>query len=599
MSRTTESSSEKLLAHLRRYGEKHREKFVAVGLPEGLVRMCPCLCSRLWRELDTLPLVPEYKSHTRQPDEAGDLSIFASWKRKTPDEQADSMARKCLRAFGVGHLIHNQIYANGMVDVDKSFRIRFAEEDDYQRTVSAELWERAKGFAEDLVERKVKIAFFSMTCQGKPDVHTRHALLRLSHILGVDMKWYVPKPRPNTLQVIRKMEDIMEGLAGTDVHLDMEDQLQILEFAYENASRYWLQENGPLRARQQGGADVVIIDSAPLLTLALLAKQHDHDRPVIFENRLHAPPDILEHITRPQARAWQFVQTRLQHVDTLITPLPRAFTPSIMPEERVGRISTSTDQLDGLNKHLTDADLTFYGQEFNSLCRTFRTPVIKYPNEQYILSLSQLRPGDGSLVLLDAYDEFCTICTQQSPDLPLPKLLICHHGPSRSPESDPLYDRLHTHIDTTLKKQFAAQVCVVQIGPQDQMWNTLLSNARAVVQLSVCQGIPEVLLWALQKQRPVITTTEGGRLMALEEEEIRKNLFVVDGLDLDTIVQHLYRLFTDKGVHAQANLSRGLPDCLTTVGNAACWFYLASQVSRGLDYRPNGEDIARLARLVE
>ncbi|OJJ97475.1 hypothetical protein ASPACDRAFT_80366 [Aspergillus aculeatus ATCC 16872] len=591
-----------LLSHLRRYGEKHEEKFVAVGLPEGLVQKCPGLCSRLWHDLDTLPLVLKYKDHPRQPDEKGSLSIFASWKEKTADEQADSMARKCLRSFGVGHLIHNQIHFNGMVDVDRSFCIRFAEAEGYQRTVSPELWALIQGLAKDLVERKVKIAFFSMTCQGKPVVHTRHALLRLGHILGMDIRWYVPKPRPNIFQLIRKMEDLMEGLAGPDVCLDTDDQLQIMEFAFENARRYWVEEHGPLRSRQQGGADVVVIDSAPLLTLAHLAKQHDPHRPVVFENRLHAPPDVLrQQCTLPRAIAWQFVQTKLEHVDTLVTTLPRELAPCIMPEANVGYMSPSIDQLDGLNKPLADADMTFYGQELNSLSRTFGTPVVHFPREQYILSLSQLRPGDGTLALLDAYAAFCTIAWTDNPKLPLPKLLICHHDPAQRSQSSPHHDRLFSHVQSKMKR-FASRICIVQISPQDQVWNTLLSNARVVVQLSLCQGIPEVLLWAMQKQKPVVTTAAAGSFFTAHEE-LRERMFLVeDGANTtDAVAQHLYGLFSTENSTGQRATSRArqdLPERFTTVGNAACWLFLASCLSRERAFRLNGEDIATLARQV-
>ncbi|PYH85868.1 hypothetical protein BO82DRAFT_326708 [Aspergillus uvarum CBS 121591] len=591
-----------LLAHLRGYSEKNQEKFIAVGLPEGLVQRCPGLCSRLWQDLDTLPVVLKYKDHSRQPYEQGNLSIFASWKEKTADEQADSMARKCLRSFGVGHMIHNQIHFNGMVDVDRSFCIRFAEAEDYQRTVSPELWALVQTLAKDLVERKVKIAFFSMTCQGKPVVHTRHALLRLCHVLGLDIRWYVPKPRPNILQLIRKMEDLMEGLEGPEVYLDTDDQLQIMEFAYENARRYWLEENGPLQSRKQGGADVVVIDSAPLLTLAHLAKQHDPYRPVLFENRLHAPPDVLrQHSTLPQAIAWQFVQTKLDHVDTLVTTLPRELAPSVMPEANVGYISPSIDQLDGLNKPMVAADMALYGQKLNSLCRNFGTPVVHYPREQYILSLSQLRPGDGTLALLDAYAAFCTISLTDDPKLLLPKLLICHHGPAQRSQSSPQYEHLISHVQSKIKR-FASRICIVQISPQDQMWNTLLSNAWVVVQLSLCQGIPEVLLWAMQKQKPVVTTVAGGSFFAAHEELKERMFLVEDGANkTDVVAQHLYNLFaTEKKTeeHASSSAQHGLPERFTTVGNAACWLFLASCLSRETAFRLNGEDVATLARQV-
>ena len=37
-------------------------------------------------------------------------------------------------------------------------------------------------------------------------------------------------------------------------------------------------------------------------------------------------------------------------------------------------------RLDGLNKNMSDFDITFYGREFNSLCRSFETPTLNYPD---------------------------------------------------------------------------------------------------------------------------------------------------------------------------------------------------------------------------
>ncbi|KAB8207047.1 hypothetical protein BDV34DRAFT_192703 [Aspergillus parasiticus] len=582
------------ISYLRSYGKNKKQKIIAVALPQTLVNKWPSLCSYLWKDLDAAPLVLECKDHIRQQNEPGELATFLGWERKELDEQADSMARKCLRSFGIGHVLHNHICADGMVEVDKRFCVHVGDKHDYEETVQPDTWNMVQEFASDLRDRKVKIVLFSMTCEGKPDVHTRHAFVRLSQKLEVDTKWYVPKPWPSILQIVRKMEDIMEGLTGPEEYLRTDDELRLLEFTYENARRYWLREGGPLRPRSEGGADVVIIDSAPLLTLALLSKQCDPKRPVIFEDRLHVQQQqLLEDPGSPQTRVWEFVKTRLKHVDILISQLPRELTPSIMPDKNVGYISVTVDQLDGLNKNIGSDDITFYGREFNSLCRVLGSPTISYPEEEYILHVSQLRRGDGTIALLDAYAKFSNEYIEADQGAPSPKLLICHHGPSKSPENSLTYDRLLSHINTNMTG-LADRVCVVQVGPQDQMWNALLTQARVIVQLSVVHGIPEVLLWALQKRKPVITIREAGLFSFVSQMQ---NVFLVEGGDTDTVSQHLFHLFTNKDLYARAisNAPQMLPDKLTTVGNASAWMFLASKVSRLGMFEPNGEDIYRLA----
>jgi hypothetical protein len=44
-------------------------------------------------------------------------------------------------------------------------------------------------YADDLKDRKVKIAFFSATPQGGGVALMRHALLRFLHLLHVDAEW--------------------------------------------------------------------------------------------------------------------------------------------------------------------------------------------------------------------------------------------------------------------------------------------------------------------------------------------------------------------------------------------------------------------------
>lgn len=90
-------ATSEFISHLRSYGKKNRTKIVAVAVPQTLVNKWPSLCSHLWKDLDAVPLVLECKDRIREKDEPGELATFLGWERKELDEQADSMARKCLR----------------------------------------------------------------------------------------------------------------------------------------------------------------------------------------------------------------------------------------------------------------------------------------------------------------------------------------------------------------------------------------------------------------------------------------------------------------------------------------------------------------------
>lgn len=81
-----------VISELKRYEHEHLSKFLSVGLPESLLASSPKLASRLWAELDIVPLVlhigEAYKEDTAL------VQGQSHWDAKSPDEQADSMARK-------------------------------------------------------------------------------------------------------------------------------------------------------------------------------------------------------------------------------------------------------------------------------------------------------------------------------------------------------------------------------------------------------------------------------------------------------------------------------------------------------------------------
>ena len=67
------------------------EKFIGIALSDVLARHCPHLCSRIWLELDIVPLV----LHGKGVHSVGWINT-EMWTEKTLDEQAESVARKCI-----------------------------------------------------------------------------------------------------------------------------------------------------------------------------------------------------------------------------------------------------------------------------------------------------------------------------------------------------------------------------------------------------------------------------------------------------------------------------------------------------------------------
>lgn len=77
-----------IIKSIRWYEHRTFVKVVGAGLPHALQTLSPTLCSRLWLELDIVPIV------IQQPHEHTER--ISLWLSKRVDEQADSMARKCI-----------------------------------------------------------------------------------------------------------------------------------------------------------------------------------------------------------------------------------------------------------------------------------------------------------------------------------------------------------------------------------------------------------------------------------------------------------------------------------------------------------------------
>lgn len=92
LSSTTDAVANWAIKELTRYAHENLAKFVGAGIPCDLTVKSPTLCSRLWLELDVVPIsiMPEVE----RVDANRKKSLH--WDDKGVDEQADSMARKCV-----------------------------------------------------------------------------------------------------------------------------------------------------------------------------------------------------------------------------------------------------------------------------------------------------------------------------------------------------------------------------------------------------------------------------------------------------------------------------------------------------------------------
>ncbi|KAJ5749117.1 uncharacterized protein N7511_010813 [Penicillium nucicola] len=587
-----------IISELKHYSKEHLEKIVGLAMPRHVADHCPELCSRLWAELDIIPLVlPESSmvdgTSVGQSIKAQGPSAASAWDQKTVDEQAESMARKCVRLFGPENIPLLQVGFLGLVEVDTAFHVRLANLNDFKKTVSGRTWSAVEHYTADLKERNVKIAFFSATPQGGGVALMRHALVRLSHSLGTDIKWYVPKPRPGVFRVTKTNHNILQGVSHPDERLTSENKELLQVWIEENAKRYWARNGGPLLAPSEGGADVIIVDDPQMPGLIPIAKNIAPDRPIIFRSHIQIRSDLVGQAGSPQAEAWEFLWKQIKLADCFISHPVSAFVPQNVPPEIVGYMPASTDWLDGLNKNMRDWDVAHYGRVFNAACRNSEMAPIQYPEESYIVQIARFDPSKGIFDVLDSYKKFYHRLVEERPDLTPPKLLICGHGSVDDPDGGPIYDDIIDHLENEVP-DIRHLICVMRLKPSDQVLNALLSKAVIALQLSTREGFEVKVSEAIHKGKPVIATRAGGIPLQIENG---KNGFLVDVGDTDTVARHLFELWTDEDMYNRMSeyAIHHVSDEVGTVGNALNWLYLASKLSRGEPVRPNGRWINDLA----
>jgi len=126
--------------------------------------------------------------------------------------------------------------------------------------------------------------------------------------------------------------------------------------------------------------------------------------------------------------------------------------------------------------------------------------------------------------------------------------------------------------------------------------NALITTAKIVVQLSLREGFEVKVSEALHHGKPVVATRAGGIPLQIQHG---KTGFLVDVGDTEAVANHLFDLYTDEDLYNQMggyNAQASVSDEVGTVGNAACWLYLAAKLAQGQDLKPNGRWITDMAR---
>ncbi|KAG7092384.1 hypothetical protein E1B28_008741 [Marasmius oreades] len=635
--KTGKAIEQKVLETLRKFSQEHLCKFLGAGITLSLLRESPNLTTRLWLDMDIVPIVFNIKPfHTDSvtsrnikhrissttgsyvPSGSDTPTVYVDADNaaaaaphltqgvagmlpipRTLDEQADSAARKCIMHFGPNNNPRLTIGPRNQVTVDAAGKIHLLDDlTEYRKTVGQGTWNAVNKLADELRERNVKIGFFSSTPQGggvalvgpvpfwflipySSFEQMRHALIRFLTLLDVDVAWYVPNPSPSVFRTTKNNHNILQGVAAPDLRLTDEAKEAFDAWIMKNGLR-WTAEGGPLAP---GGVDVAFIDDPQCVGLIGLIRKVRPELPIVYRSHIEIRSDLVHVPGSPQEGVWKHLWSYIKLADLFISHPVNKFVPDDVPVEKLALLGAATDWLDGLNKELDPWDSSFYMGEFRNLCVKDKMNELKWPARDYIVQVARFDPSKGIPNVVDSYARLRKLLANLDED-ETPQLLICGHGAVDDPDASIIYDQTMQLIYSKYS-EYAKDIVVMRLPPSDQLLNALMSNARVALQLSTREGFEVKVSEAIHTGIPIVACRTGGIPLQIEDG---KSGFLVTPGDNAAVAKHLYDLFTDETLHkrmseyAKAHVS----DEVGTVGNAAAWMYLAVMYSRGVKLSPHG-----------
>ncbi|KAH8991044.1 trehalose synthase [Lactarius hatsudake] len=608
----TEVIESHIISALRKFSSEHLCKFLGAGVTLSLLREAPNLCTRLWLELDIVPIVFNIKPY--HTDSATRTNIkhrigsatgsFAPSGAETPtvyvdhsvlgqtgqtltpggvqqklpiprtiDEQADSAARKAIMHFGPGNNPRLSIGPRNQVTVDAAGKIHLIDDlDAYRNSVGEGTWNAVVQLADELREKKVKIGFFSSTPQGGGVALMRHALIRFLTLLDVDAAWYVPNPSPSVFRTTKNNHNILQGVSAPTLRLTQEQKDNFDSWILKNGLR-WTAEGGPLAP---GGVDVAFIDDPQMPGLIPLIRKVRPEVPIVYRSHIEIRSDLVHKEGSPQEEVWKYLWNNIQHADLFISHPVNKFVPSDVPVEKLCLLGAATDWLDGLNKDLGSWDSQYYMGEFRSLCAKEKMTELAWPARDYVVQVARFDPSKGIPNVVDSYAKFRELLKTKGKldGDDIPQLLICGHGAVDDPDASIIYDQVIKLIHSEAYRHLAKDIIVMRIPPSDQLLNALMANSKIALQLSTREGFEVKVSEALHAGIPVIASRTGGIPLQIQHG---KSGYLCDVGDNTAVAGHLYDLYTDEKLYeAVSSFARkNVSDEVGTVGNAAAWLYLA------------------------
>ena len=82
----------------------------------------------------------------------------------------------------------------------------------------------------------------------------RHAIIRFLSIMGIDVRWFVAKPKPDVFKITKlKFHNVLQGVACPGTKLTSDDKALYEQWCANNAIQNWIP--GPFQ-----DSSIIVID---------------------------------------------------------------------------------------------------------------------------------------------------------------------------------------------------------------------------------------------------------------------------------------------------------------------------------------------------
>ncbi|KAI8979565.1 hypothetical protein BDF20DRAFT_913124 [Mycotypha africana] len=525
--------------------------------------------SDYWRELDAIPF--RVMTHGSSPDERASAAVRKAVMWLSPKYPGN------LPRISVGY--------RHEVEVDFNHIIRMVSLIDYEETVCKETWDVFQEMVKTFKGKKLKVSFFNSTPQGGGVALMRHALLRFLHLNGVDVHWYVARPKPEVFDITkRKFHNVLQGVAPADVRLTEEDKQTFIDWSNENANRFWLDPNGPIK-----NSDVIVIDDPQVCGIIPHIRKHAPNTRIIFRSHIEIRADLIENEPEGStANTWNFLWQFIKHADLFVAHPIQGFIPPAVPTRNTVLLPASTDPLDGLNKPLTDWCITYYQSVFNRICMDLGVNEVDWLRP-YIVQVARFDPSKGIPDVLEAYRLLRLKMDSEFSDARIPQLVVCGHGSIDDPDGTVIFEQVMDMLESPKFATIASDVIAVRLPASDQLLNMILRGAYVALQLSHREGFEVKVTEALFKGIPVVAYEAGGIPLQIRRN---KDGFLVPIGEVEQVADCLYRLFKEPQLRAEMseNARKLVTEEYFTVWNAMSWLHMFIELTQNQELAQHKED---------